>query len=209
MPHIIEPAKSGRASCRTCRSPIAKGELRFGEEVPNAFAEGETTHQWHHLACAAKKKASQLREAMASYEGEIPNKAEIEGLLAAGPAKGEKPASYPYAERASTGRAKCQECDEAIAKGELRVAIEREVDTGSFMRKGAGYLHPACAVAHTGEDGLFAQVKANTGSTLTADDLAELEEAMSSGAGVGDDDDDDMDEDEDEDEQDEDGDDDE
>lgn len=186
MAHIIEPAKSGRASCRTCRSPIAKGELRFGEEVPNAFAEGETTHQWHHLACAAKKKAGPLREAMAAYEGEIPDRAALEQTLAAGPAKGEKPGSYPYAERASTGRAKCQECDASIAKGELRVAVEREVDTGSFMRKGAGYLHPACALAHTGDQALFAKVRANTGSTLSADDLAELEAAMASGEGAGD-----------------------
>ena len=43
MAHIIEEAKSGRAGCRTCRKPIAKGELRFGEEVENQFADaGET-----------------------------------------------------------------------------------------------------------------------------------------------------------------------
>ena len=54
MAHVIEPAKSGRASCRTCREPIAKGELRLGEEVPNTFSDsGEATHVWHHLACAA------------------------------------------------------------------------------------------------------------------------------------------------------------
>jgi len=56
MAHVIEAAKSGRAACRTCKEPIAKGELRLGEEVPNQFAGGETTHVWHHLACAAKKR---------------------------------------------------------------------------------------------------------------------------------------------------------
>src|SRR5688500_16765560 len=41
--HIIEPASSGRAKCRSCDQPIAKGELRFGERQPNAFGDGEMT----------------------------------------------------------------------------------------------------------------------------------------------------------------------
>ena len=48
MGNVIEEAKSGRASCRTCKKAIAKGELRFGEEAPNAF--GDTpSMRWHHL----------------------------------------------------------------------------------------------------------------------------------------------------------------
>ena len=52
MAHVIEPASSGRAKCRSCDQPIAKGELRFGERQPNAFGEGEMT-LWFHLPCAA------------------------------------------------------------------------------------------------------------------------------------------------------------
>jgi hypothetical protein len=48
VPHVIEPASSGRAKCRGCDRPIAKGELRFGERQPNAFGEGEMT-LWFHL----------------------------------------------------------------------------------------------------------------------------------------------------------------
>ena len=188
MSHTIEPAKSGRASCRTCRSPIAKGELRLGVEVPNAFSEGELTYQWHHLLCGAKKQQGPLKEAMAAWAGEIPNRAELEAELAKAPAG--KPGTFPYAERASTGRAKCKQCDEPLAKGELRVAVEVEVDTGSFVRKGPGYLHPACAVAYTGQDDLFAQVKKNSAG-LDAEALAELEAAMQSdGAQDGDEGDD-------------------
>ena len=33
--------------CRGCGRPIARGELRFGERLPNAFAEGEMT-VWFH-----------------------------------------------------------------------------------------------------------------------------------------------------------------
>ena len=67
MAHTIEPAKSGRASCRSCRQPIGKGELRFGEDVPNAFSDsGEPSYQWHHLACAAEKKPAQFTLALAA-----------------------------------------------------------------------------------------------------------------------------------------------
>ncbi|TFG33306.1 hypothetical protein EU527_08380 [Candidatus Thorarchaeota archaeon] len=44
----IEAAKSGRASCRTCDTLIAKGELRLGE--PSLF-EGHVSYRWHHLNC--------------------------------------------------------------------------------------------------------------------------------------------------------------
>ena len=151
MAHIIEAAKSGRASCRTCKKPIGKGELRLGEEVPNQFDAGEMTHVWHHLECAAKKKPGPLKAALESTDVVVPNKAELEKLIAEN-AKNVKPSTFPYAERAPSGRSTCMVCSEAIPKGELRVAVEREVDTGSFMTKGAGYLHPACALEHVAED---------------------------------------------------------
>lgn len=151
MAHIIEAAKSGRASCRTCKKPIAKGDLRLGEEVPNQFDEGNMTHVWHHLACAAKKKPGPLKAALETTDVDVPNKAELLKQIEAA-AKTEKPTTFPYAERAPTGRSSCMVCSESIPKGELRVAVEREVDTGSFMTKGAGYLHPACAMEHVEED---------------------------------------------------------
>jgi poly [ADP-ribose] polymerase len=178
MADKIEAAKSGRASCRTCREPIAKGELRFGEEVPNMFAEGEPTYQWHHLACAATKKAGKLKAALAAFEGDVPGRAELEKTIEEKAAK-EKPANFPYAERASTGRSRCLECREAISKGELRVAIEREVETGSFTRKGAGYLHTKCALAHTKDATLKDSVLANSPALAPAD-RDELSRSLSS-----------------------------
>ncbi len=55
MPHVFEPAPTGRAKCRGCGRPIEKGEARFGERIPNPFAEGETT-LWFHPLCAAYKR---------------------------------------------------------------------------------------------------------------------------------------------------------
>jgi DNA ligase-1 len=164
MPNLIEEAKSGRAACRTCRQKIDKGQLRFGEETPNAFSsDGGSSYFWHHLMCAAKKKPALLKEALASYSGEIPNRDELEKQLASGKGGGgdDKP-PFPYAEKAPTSRSKCISCDETIEKGTWRVAIEREVDTGTFTTKGAGYLHPGCAVEHVEEDDLSAKVLANS-----------------------------------------------
>src|SRR5436309_2857186 len=66
MANVIEEAKSGRASCRTCKKPIAKGELRFGEEAPNAFGD-EPTLRWHHLTCAAQKLPAELKAALDAH----------------------------------------------------------------------------------------------------------------------------------------------
>jgi len=175
---MIEVAKSGRASCRTCKKPIAKGELRLGEEVPNQFAAGEMTYQWHHLECAAKKKPGPLLAALESTDVDVPNKADLVKLAGAA-AKTVKPSTFPYAEHAPTGRSTCMQCNESIPKGELRVAVEREVDTGSFVTKGAGYLHPACALEHVAEskDDFFKKLKANS-SSLEKGDLDALEQAL-------------------------------
>ncbi|NIL99791.1 MAG: hypothetical protein GTN89_02335, partial [Acidobacteria bacterium] len=55
MPHVLEPATSGRAKCRGCGQAIKKDEIRLGEKLPNPFAEGEMTH-WYHPPCAAFKR---------------------------------------------------------------------------------------------------------------------------------------------------------
>jgi poly [ADP-ribose] polymerase len=62
----IELASTGRASCRACRKPIAKGELRFGEEIGSAGFDGSMT-LWFHLTCAAAKRPEQLRPVLAKW----------------------------------------------------------------------------------------------------------------------------------------------
>lgn len=169
MDHRLEVAPSGRATCKTCGKSIAKGELRLGEEYESQFGSEGVAIRWHHLPCGAKKVPAVLKAAMDAYSGDIPNRAELEAAMSA-PAKPSKGASaaLPNADRAPTGRAKCIHCGAAIEKRAVRIAVEREVDTGAFVTKGAGYLHPACAEAwaeiawEAGLDDLIAQVQANT-----------------------------------------------
>jgi hypothetical protein len=148
MANVIEEAKSGRASCRTCKKVIAKGELRLGVEAANAF--GDTpSMQWHHLACAAGKLPTELEEAMKAYPGEIADRAALEATMADAIKGGKaKPGGFPYVDKAPTGRAKCMQCEEAIAKDSWRVAVEREIETGAMQQRSAGYLHPACVAAN-------------------------------------------------------------
>src|SRR5512139_4146690 len=154
MANVIEEAKSGRASCRTCKKTIAKGELRFGEEAPNAF--GDTpSMRWHHLTCAAEKLPAELKAALDQYPGTVANRAELDQLMQDSLAKGRaKPGGFPYADKAPTGRAKCIQCSQPIEKDSVRIAIEREIDTGAMVTKGAGYMHPKCVAAYTEANGL-------------------------------------------------------
>lgn len=145
MANVIEEAKSGRASCRTCKKAIAKGELRLGIEAQTQFSDAPSL-QWHHLLCAASKHPDDLKPALAEYAGPIPNRAEIDAAMEEAAKKGAaKPAAFPYADHAPTGRAKCMLCEQPIEKGSFRIAVERELELGANVTRGAGYLHPKCA----------------------------------------------------------------
>jgi len=190
MANVIEEAKSGRASCRTCKKAIAKGELRLGVETMTQFSDTPSM-QWHHILCAAGKLPAELKEALDAYDGDVPNRAEIDKAMDDAIKKGgAKPGGFPHVDRAPTGRAKCMQCEEAIPKDSWRVAVEREVDTGSFTTRGAGYLHPKCVAENLENVGgdmaeFTAGVKKN--SRIPADALAEvLAEIGGDGGGDGD-----------------------
>ena len=59
MPHVLEPATSGRAKCRGCGEKIAKDELRFGEVTENPYGEGDRT-LWFHPVCGAYKRIDKV-----------------------------------------------------------------------------------------------------------------------------------------------------
>jgi hypothetical protein len=175
MANVIEEAKSGRASCRTCKKAIAKGELRFGVETVTQFSDTPSL-QWHHLVCAASKLPAELKAALDEYPGDVPNRAELDKAMEEAIKGGKaKPGGFPYLDKAPTGRARCMQCEEAIEKASFRVAVEREVDTGAFTTRGAGYLHPRCVAENLENTGgsmeeLIEGLKAN--SRIPEDELA-------------------------------------
>lgn len=186
MANHIEEAKSGRASCRTCKKAIDKGELRLGVEAASSF--GDTpSMQWHHLLCAATKLPAELEEALKAYPGEVANRAELDVAMADAIKSGHaKPGGFPYADRAPTGRAKCIHCKEPIAKDSLRVAVEREIEMGAGMQTSAGYLHPKCFapyLAASDGDTEEATIALTNNSRIPEADLASVLAEIGASAG--------------------------
>jgi len=138
MSHVFEPAPTGRAKCRGCSRAIAKGELRFGERIPNAYAEGETT-LWYHPLCAAYRRPEVVLEALQT-ELPPPDREMLETAARAAAAHRRLP-RIAGGERAPTGQAKCRACREPIAKGTWRMRLVF-YEEGRFSP--GGFLHLAC-----------------------------------------------------------------
>ncbi len=145
MAHVIEVAPSGRARCRGCGSTIAVGERRFGERLPNPFADegGEMTH-WYHLRCAAFRRPEPFLETVASAGEAIDDLATLEREAAQGVAHRRLP-RVNRAERASSGRAACRSCRQPIEKGAWRISLLYYED-GRFVP--SGFIHARCTRAY-------------------------------------------------------------
>src|SRR5258708_11181137 len=77
MAKVFDPAATGRSKCRGCRQALQKGELRFGERLPNPFGEGEVTH-WFHPMCAAYKRPDGLLAGLAGAATEAAGREPLE-----------------------------------------------------------------------------------------------------------------------------------
>jgi len=139
MPHVIEPAATGRAKCRGCGEKIAAGTLRFGESLPNPFAEGETLH-WFHLECGAYKRPESFLGALAAQAEPVPDAEALRGEAQRG-LDHPRLARVAAAERDPSGRAACRHCRQKIEKGAWRIGLVFWED-GRFSP--AGSLHAAC-----------------------------------------------------------------
>ena len=151
MPHVFEPAATGRSKCRGGKQPLAKGELRFGEGLPNPFGEGDVTH-WFHPACAAYKRPDVLLEALAA--GAVADREALERTARASLAAPRLP-RIDGAERAPTGQAKCRQCHELIGKGGWRVRLVFH-EEGNFSP--GGFIHLACRQAYFETGDILGQV---------------------------------------------------
>ena len=179
MPHVVEPASSGRAKCRGCKLKIEKGALRLGVAVPNPFGEGES-HHYYHLRCGALRRPDEFLELLAR-DAEV-----VQELRALAPTAElsrdhRRLRRIVRAEIAATGRARCRHCREMIDKGELRLALEIIQDG---MPNAAGFVHVECVAAYVGTtEHVLELVAAQTPADLDLQPLrAELAKA---GGGAG------------------------
>ena len=171
MAHVFEPATTGRSKCRGCGQAIAKGDLRFGERLPNAFGEGEMT-QWFHPLCAAYKRPEVMLQALAETPG-VADAATLE-RAAQFSASFRRLPRIDGAERASSGQAKCRHCKEKIEKGAWRIRLVFYED-GRFMP--GGFIHLDCRNAYFERDDVLEPLL-RFSPALSEDDRAELARAV-------------------------------
>ena len=151
MAHVFEEAPTGRSKCRGCGAVIAKGELRFGEKLPNPFAEGEITH-WFHPLCAAYKRPEPIAESLkAAPEGWQES---LERAANSSMAQPRLP-RIDGAERAPGSQANCRQCRERIEKGTWRIRLVFH-DEGVFSP--SGFVHLACRRDYFATDDILEQV---------------------------------------------------
>jgi len=169
---VLEPAPTGRAKCRGCGEVIAKGELRYGESLPNPFAEGEALY-WFHLVCAAFMRPEKFGPVLAASTSDVPERDWLRQMADIGAAHRRLP-RIARAERASSGRATCRHCRELIEKGTFRIALQL-FDEGRMTP--IGCIHVGCAEGYFGYRDVVPRIARLT-PELSAEDLVAIQKLI-------------------------------
>ena len=181
MPHLLEVAPTGRAKCRGCTAAIAKGELRFGERLPNPFADdgGEMTH-WFHLWCAAYRRPEPFLETIGATDVAVQERDAMVHEAELGVTHRRLP-RISTAERASSGRAVCRSCKQSIAKDAWRISLLYYED-GRFAP--SGFVHVRCAKEYFETADIMPRVK-HFSPALTTTELGEITAQLSMAGAAG------------------------
>uniref|UniRef100_M8BAB1 Poly (ADP-ribose) polymerase 1 n=1 Tax=Aegilops tauschii TaxID=37682 RepID=M8BAB1_AEGTA len=190
-----EYAKSGRSSCKSCKSPIAKDALRPGKMVQATQFDGFMP-MWNHAKCILNKK-NQIKS-VDDVEGidalrwddqeKIRNYAANSSTTSTATATASSTAAISdkcAIEVAQSARASCRRCSEKIAKGTLtkykeiltfntsgRVRVSSKLD-------GQGWYHVSCFL----EMSPTASVEKFPGwETLSHDDRGAIIDVVKKGA---------------------------
>jgi hypothetical protein len=175
MPHTIESATTGRSKCRACGTAIPKGELRFGERLPNPFGdEGSETTHWYHVLCGAYRRPESFAELLESDARMLDNYDELASAVSLGLAY-RRVERINTTERAPSGRARCRHCREAIGKGDWRIGLV-------FFEEGvtnpAGFIHVSCAAGYFDTVEILDRLQ-HFGAELDADEVTEIGRLLS------------------------------
>ncbi|XP_026467314.1 poly [ADP-ribose] polymerase-like [Ctenocephalides felis] len=154
LPYKAEYAKSGRAACKGCKTPISKDTLRLAVMVQSAFHDGKQPN-WFHMKCFFMKQkpktVGDIKDfASLRYEDQqkVQEKVDACGSGAIVPdekGKGKKRAknipglSDFGIEYAASSRAACRGCEQKIAKDEIRIK-KTVYDTEIGMKYGGQAL---------------------------------------------------------------------
>ena len=164
MPHVFEPAATGRSKCRGCGLNLKKDEIRFGESLANPFADGEMT-RWFHPMCAAYKRPGSMLEALQTASQELCEHADLERIARAGVAHERRP-RIDGAERSPSSQARCRQCKEPIEKGAWRIRLVFH-EEGTFSP--GGFIHLACRLPYFETDDIVDAVLHFSGALQLAE----------------------------------------
>jgi hypothetical protein len=99
----------------------------------------------------------------------VPPLAELQALQEKAEKERAERKEPPYVERAPSGRSKCKNCGEVIAKEALRIVLAREISFGSQVRATSISVHVGCVRAEldakdclTEIDGFAEQLRKNS-----------------------------------------------
>jgi hypothetical protein len=175
VPNVFEPAASGRSKCRGCSSAIARGELRFGERLPNPFADGEMTI-WFHPLCAAYKRPEPLLQGLEETTADVPDRERLEQAARKELAHRRLP-RINGAERAPSSQAKCRSCREPIERGRWRIRLVF-YEEGQFAP--GGFIHLECRKEYF-ETGEILEPLLHFSPVLSGAEREELKQAVAGG----------------------------
>ncbi|KAK4418372.1 Poly [ADP-ribose] polymerase 1 [Sesamum alatum] len=142
-PWKAEYAKSSRSSCKTCKNPIEKENLRLGKMVQATQFDGFMP-MWNHAACILRK-ANQIKSLddvegleLLRWEDQQKIRKYVDGaVMSNSSASAVVECSI---EVSQTSRATCRCCNLKIAKGEIRISTKPE---GQGAR-GLSWNHAKC-----------------------------------------------------------------
>ncbi|XP_054820608.1 poly [ADP-ribose] polymerase 1-like [Prosopis cineraria] len=142
-PWKAEYAKSGRSSCKTCKSAIDKETFRLGKMVQATQFDGFMP-MWHHAGCILKKpkqiKSTDDVEGIEVLRWEDQQKIR-EYVESAAQSKPNTIKDIEYGiEVSQTSRATCKHCAQKIIKGEVRISSKPD----SQGAKGLSWHHANC-----------------------------------------------------------------
>ncbi|XP_070135468.1 poly [ADP-ribose] polymerase isoform X3 [Drosophila bipectinata] len=194
LPFMAEYARTGRASCKGCKSNIAKDNLRIAVMVQSAFHDSKIPN-WFHKSCFFQKQRPTSVGDIQNYENlrfvdqkdladSIGN---LEQICETNSKKKRKGDSGPLKdfgmEYAKSGRASCRGCEQKISKDTIRIR-KTVYDTEVGMKYGGQPLwhHLECFAQLRTELGWLACGDNMTGfSNLKSEDQHDVKRVLPAG----------------------------
>lgn len=147
---IIEPAKSGRSSCRICRNKIEKETIRIGIPSEYTLPDGRTvsSFRYFHPTCVPYNRIEVVLQVLSTVDSleEIERekiKKELKDLQKKGEQTDDADISMrkPFIEKSRSGRGKCRTCDMKIEKDVYRVSEPSQVELPDGRKIFGSKLH--------------------------------------------------------------------